>query len=127
MPYNPGLYMPMGYQPVQPMYQTPPVQQAPQMMTPPMRQASIIQINAVGEEEQYQLQPNAPQMFMTSDDEHIIIKTLGANGANKVYFDRRPQMPEEAPFDPAMYVRRDEIKKLVADAVAAQRGNAEEE
>lgn len=112
MPYNPALYMPQGYQPMyQPQMIQPPQQQA---MTPPIRQAAIIQINSIGEEDQFQLQPGAPQMFMTADDLHIIIKTLGQNGSSKIFFDRRPPEPQEAPFDPKVYVRKDEIENIVA-------------
>ena len=123
MPYNPALYMPQTYQPVyQPQIPQMPQQQA---MTPPIRQASIIQINALGDEDQFQLQPGSPQMFMTADDLHIIIKTLGQNGANKIYFDRRPPEPQEPPFNPKEYVRRDEVENIVAAILAEKEGHHE--
>lgn len=126
MPFNPAYYFPQQYQPAQYQPQMPqmqPVQpqmQQPQAMTPPIRQASIIQISALGDEDQITIQPGSPQMFMTADDLHIVIKTLTPNGASKIYFDKRPPAPEEAPFNPSEYVRKDEIEKLVAGVLAAK-------
>lgn len=125
-PYNP--YTP-GYQ--QPVYQPQPVQQpmqppagqqqpAPQMMTPPTIHAEIVQVDGEQAAAQYPVGAGASQMMISRDDSAIFVKTATPNGQYTLdVFVKRPPAPEAAPFNPAEYVRRDEVSALVADAVAA--------
>lgn len=90
-------------------------------MTPPTIHAEIIQVDS---EAAVDTQPQAAgtaQMYMTRDDQCIIIKTQYAGGNfDKACYDRRPPAPAPEPFDPSEYVRRDELPSLIAQAVAGQ-------
>lgn len=121
MAYNPQLYMPMGYQPIQQMYQPQTaVQQAPQMMTPPTIRAEIVQVDGEQTAAQYPVGVGASQMMIARDESAIYIKTATVNGFTLDVYEKRAKTPQEATFDPAIYVRRDEIESLVAAALAAQ-------
>ena len=88
-------------------------------MTPPTIHAEIIQVES---EEAVDTHPHAAgtsQMYMTRAEDKIIIKTQYANGYDKIIYDKRPPAPPAPAFVPEDYVRRDEIGKLVAAAVAA--------
>lgn len=90
-------------------------------MTPPTIHAEIIQVDS---EAAVDTQPQAAgtaQMYMTRDDQCIIIKTQYAGGNfDKACYDRRPPAPAPEPFDLSEYVRRDELPSLIAQAVAGQ-------
>ena len=137
MAYNPQMYIPQAYQPMyQPMMQpaqtptiAPQVQgtqmsfanQPQQMLTPPTIRAEIIQIDDEAAVDRFPLGAGQSQMFMTKAEDKIIIKTMGQNGPLPLdVYEKRPPQPKEPPFNPADYVRRDEINALVAAAVASQ-------
>lgn len=94
------------------------------MMTPPTIRAEIIQIDDEGWEnyvDRFPLGPGASQMFMTRSEGNIIIKSMGQTGPLPlVVFDKRPPEPPAPAFDPAQYVRKDELEMLVSAAMAAQ-------
>lgn len=94
-------------------------------ITPPMRHADIIQVPSEAEVDSYPQQAGTSQMYMTADDRCIIIKTMGNNGVEKTYYDQRPPAPP-AP-DPAQYVTREELRGLIAEAVAGLTGGGEHE
>jgi hypothetical protein len=88
-------------------------------MTPPTIHAEIIQVES---EEAVDTHPQAAgtsQMYMTRAEDKIVIKTQYANGFDKIIYDKRPPAPPAPAFVPEDYVRKDEITKLVAAAVAA--------
>ena len=126
MPYNPALYMPTGYQPAyQPPQMTAPNQMAP-MMTPPTIRAEIIQISDPAEVDRWPVNAGSSQMFITRDEKQIIIKTMGSNGALPLdVYEKRPPVPPEPVFDPREYVRRDELKNIVAGILEEREGNHE--
>lgn len=131
MPYNPALYMPQNYNPMFQPTQMPqiPQMQQPQMMTPPTIRAEIVQIDG-GEQAAaaYPVGAGASQMMMERDDSAIYIKTATPNGYTLDVYERRARTPQDAPFDPAEYVRRDEIETLIAAVLAAQkRGKREKD
>lgn len=101
-----------------------PQQQPTPMMTPPTIRAEIIQIDDEGWEnyvDRFPLGPGASQMFMTRSEGNIIIKSMGQTGPLPlVVFDKRPPEPPAPAFDPAQYVRKDEINELVSAAIVAQ-------
>ncbi len=56
----------------------------------------------------------ATVMFISKDDHFVAFKTNGMNGESAVtFYDRRPPAPAPEPFDPSLYVRRDELDKLL--------------
>ena len=58
--------------------------------------------------------------YMTKDEKNIVFRTMYANGehSDRIY-DERPPAPPAPKFDPAEYVRKDEMEQLVKDALAA--------
>lgn len=113
MPYNPAAYFPVGYQPMQQMYQ----QQ--QTMTPPTIHAEIVQVDGEQAAANYPVAAGASQMMIARDDSAIFVKSAMANGQQALeVFVKRPPAPQQAPFDPKDYVRRDEIEDLITAAVA---------
>lgn len=89
-------------------------------MTPPTIHAEIIQVESEEAVDRLPLAAGASQMYMTRDEGTIIVKTQYANGSfDKVVYEKRPPAPPAPAFVPEDYVRKDEIGKLVAAAVAA--------
>lgn len=133
MAYNPALYYPQNYQPFPAYQQVQPqaVQQAaPQMMTPPTIHAEIVQVDGEQAAAAYPVGAGASQMMMARDDSAIYVKTATAQGFVLDVYERRTKSAQNAVFDPAEYVRRDEVEKLVTGILAAQsatkRGKREE-
>ena len=129
MAYNPQMYFPQSYQPMQyPTFQpqqmmTPqaqPVQQTQQMMTPPTIHAEIVQVDDEAAAANYPVGAGASQMMIARDDSAIFVKTASTNGSALDVFVKRPPAPPAPVFDPTEYVTRDEIEALVAAAMASQ-------
>jgi hypothetical protein len=124
--YPQGYQMPMyGQQTPAAGYQQPGMQQQPApQMTPPTIRAEIIQVDDDGWEnyvDRFPVAGGASQMFMTRSEGKIIIKSAGQTGTLPLtIYDKRPPAPPAPVFDPAEYVRRDELETLVAAAITAQ-------
>lgn len=95
--------------------------QSAQMMTPPTIRAEIIQLadetweNTV---DRFPLGPGASQMFITKSEDKVIIKTIGQDGPLPlIIYDKRPPEPPAPKFDPAQFMRRDEVDKIIKDKV----------
>lgn len=59
--------------------------------------------------------------YMTKDEQTIIFRSMYANGEYKDrIYDMRPPAPPAPKFDPALYVRKDEIPSLVDEALAVR-------
>lgn len=126
--YQPYGQMPM-YGQQMPAYQQAQVgtqmsQPSPAQMTPPTIRAEIIQVEDEGWEDfisRYPVAAGASQMFMTRGEGNVIIKSMGQTGPLPlVIYDKRPPEPPAPKFDPAEYVRKDEVPELVSAALAAQ-------
>lgn len=119
-------YFPTNYQPHYPQYQ-----QQQQMMTPPTIHAEIVQVDDEKAAANYPVGAGVSQMMIARDETAIFVKTALANGQYQLeVFAKRPAAPAEPPFDPAAYVRRDEIDAIVAAAVSAhkrKKGDEEKE
>lgn len=89
-------------------------------MTPPTIHAEIVQVANEAAVDTHPQAAGTSGMYMTQDEQHIIIKTQYAQGFEKVCYDRRPPEPPAPVFDPAEFVRRDELPNLIAQAVASQ-------
>ena len=122
---NPTAYQaPMTQQPVSSTQMSGANQAAQPMMTPPTIRAEIIQLaddtweNTV---DRFPLGPGASQMFITKSEDKVIIKTMGQDGPLPlIIYDKRPPEPPAPKFDPAQFVRKDELDMLVSAALAAQ-------
>ncbi|MBQ3330791.1 MAG: hypothetical protein IJG87_06395 [Ruminococcus sp.] len=115
MAYNPQLYFPQAYQAPQfPMYQP----QQPQAFTPPTIRAEIIQVENEDAAANYPVGAGASQMMIAKDDSAIFIKSATANGSTLEVYTRRPQEAPKPSFDLSEYVRKDEVKALINEAVA---------
>lgn len=99
-------------------------QQTP-ALTPPTIHADIVQVEGPEGIERYPLAAGATQMFMTKDEQLILIRTQLQNGqhTDEIY-DRRPPAPPAAPINPADFVRRDELAALLAEMQGKGRRNA---
>ena len=96
-------------------------QQPPQMLTPPTIRAEIIQIEDEAAVDKFPLGPGSSQMFITKSEDKVIIKTMGQDGPLPlIIYDKRPPEPPAPKFDPALFVRKDELETLVSAAMAAQ-------
>lgn len=91
----------------------------PSAMTPPTIHAEIIQVDGEAAAEQYPVGAGMSQMMMARDESAIFIKTATANGYTLDIFDKQPPAPQPAPFNPADYVRVDELQRIVTAEVKA--------
>jgi hypothetical protein len=123
MAWNNGF--PASYQQMMPQnypYGQQPFQQPQQpMITPPTIRAEIVQIEDEAAVHRYPLAAGVSQMFITRAEDKIIIKTMGQTGAMPLrVYEERPPAPPAPVFDPGEYVRKDELKALVSEAIEAQ-------
>ena len=128
MAYNPALYFPQSYQPQMyqpgqsfnfPQMQIPAQSTPAQMMTPPTIHAEIIQVDNELAASQYPVGAGTSQMMMAKDDSGIYVKTATPNGFTLDVFEKR-EKPQESVFNPADYIRKDEIETLVSAILAGQ-------
>lgn len=94
-----------------------------QTMTRPTIHAEIIQVanSELGEQEasKYPVGAGHSQMFITQDEATIYIKEATQNGSILNIYPKRPPVPTPSPFNPAEYVRIDDIPAIVAAEVQA--------
>jgi len=120
----PATYQPMGF----PQYQTPMYQtQVPQPMQnaqPSQVNSRMVEIIPVDNEEAAAGWPvgvGSTQAMMAKDDSFIAFKTVSVNGQTDfAVYVKRPPKPPAPEFDPALYVRRDEVETLISAALATQ-------
>lgn len=110
---QPGAQMPSANQPAQ------------QDMTPTIR-TDIKQVESVEAISKCPPAPGTTGAYMTKDEKIIVFRSMYANGeySDKIY-DERPPAPPAPKFDPADYVKRDEINQIVKDALAAYVASAQ--
>ena len=127
-PFNNGF--PMTYQQMypqyqqvyQPQYQTqqmsqPQMQGIPQQDMTPTIHAEIKQVDSMEAIDRVPLGAGTSQMFMTKDEQAIVIRSTFANGQHSdVVYDKRPPAPPAPVFDPNEYVRKDELGKLIRES-----------
>ena len=125
-PYQDPAYLRTVGQPVH-AQQSQPVNPAQQSMTPVIR-TEMQQIKSIADIESVPIGAGETRMFMTQDEKNIVIRSMYANGqhSDRIY-DERPPEPPAPKFDPAEYVRKDELEKLISDAFAAHKKKAEAE
>ena len=91
-----------------------------QDMTPTIR-TEIKQVDSIDAISRTPPAPGTTGAYMTKDEQTIIFRTMYANGEYKDrIYDQRPPAPPAPKFDPALYVRRDEIASLVDEALAVR-------
>lgn len=90
-------------------------QQQQVMMTPPTIHAEIVQVDGEQAASAYPVGAGMSQMMIARDDSAIYIKSATANGATLDVYVRRPPEPPAPKFDPAEYVRRDELAAILAE------------
>lgn len=110
-----------GHQAIPPSQQNIQQQQTsmPSTMTPPTIYAEIVQVDGEQAAAQYPVGSGMSQMMIARDDSAIYVKTATANGYTLDVFVKRPPAPDPAPFNPAEYVRIDELPGFVAAEVQA--------
>lgn len=103
-------------------YQGYPQFQPPQMgiqTQPQTKYVEVVPVNSVDEASSCPMAAGSSSLFFARDDSFIAVKSVGVNGQITFdVFDKRPPAPVSPPFDPSAYVTRDEIKTLVASAIA---------
>ena len=103
MPYNPQLYFPQQYQPMQPMYQ------------PQTRMVEAVPVDTVEEAARIQVQIGGTVLAVARDDSFIAVKSVGVNGQDAFnVFDKRPPAPPAPVFDPAAFVTKEELEARLA-------------
>ena len=114
-----GQTVPGQHPGMQPGAQMSSANQPAQDMTPTIR-TDIKQVDSIEAISKCPPAPGTTGAYMTKDDKIIVFRSMYANGeyTDKIY-DVRPPAPPAPKFDPAEYVRRDEVEKLVKEALAA--------
>lgn len=117
-PWQDPAYMRAVGQTAQP-HQTQATNQPAQQDMTPVIHMDIKQVDSIEAISKVQPAPGTTGAYMTKDDKVIVFRTMYANGeyTDRVY-DERPPAPPAPKFDPAEYVRRDELSPLVAAAIA---------
>lgn len=96
--------------------------QQQQMMTPTIR-AEIVQVDSMDAIDRYPMAAGTSQMFMTKDEQNIVVRSMYANGQhNDDIYDKRPPAPPAPTLNPAEYVRKDELEAMIAGLIQAQTG-----
>ena len=94
--------------------------QPAQDMTPTIR-TEIKQVDSIDAISRTPPAPGTTGAYMTKDEQTIIFRSMYANGEYKDrIYDQRPPAPPAPKFDPALYVRKDEIASLVDEALAVR-------
>lgn len=119
MAYNNGF--PLNYPQFYPQYQQPyqmpqyqqPMQQAQQQ--PSSRMTEVFPAASEKAVLEFPVTAGTTQMFVATDDSFIAIKEASVSGQVTVqFYDKRPPAPPEKPFDPAVFVTRDELEQRLA-------------
>lgn len=96
--------------------------QQQQMMTPTIR-AEIVQVDSMDAIDRYPMAAGTSQMFMTKDEQNIVVRSMYANGQhNDDIYDKRPPAPPAPTLNPSEYVRKDELEAMIAGLIQAQTG-----
>lgn len=91
------------------------------------RMIEVVPVDSVEVAESWPCSVGVSLLFMARDDSFIAVRASGINGQSSfVVYDKRPPAPPAPAFDPAAYLRRDELKSAVEAILAAQRGGADE-
>lgn len=91
-----------------------------QDMTPTIR-TEIKQVDSIDAIGRTPPAPGTTGAYMTKDEQTIIFRSMYANGEYKDrIYDMRPPAPPAPKFDPALYVRKEEIPSLVDEALAVR-------
>ena len=102
-------------------YYPQPIPQLPQLQQPMAQPSRAVEVYQVESEQAVTLFPvgnGSTQMLLDRNDAFIAVKSVALDGTvNVTYYDKRPPAPVAAPFNPAEYVRRDEIAEIVAAAI----------
>ena len=102
MPYNP--FFPVNYQPYQ------------QYQQPQTRTVEAIPVDDEDVVLSFPVAVGATVMMVAKDDRFVAFKTNGMNGESAIsFYDKRPPAPAQEPFDPSLYVRRDELERIIAN------------
>lgn len=113
-PFNPFPvgYNPYAYQQYQQQYQPgPQIQQQGQQT----KYVEVIPVDTVQEAEACPMAAGSSLLFFARDDSFIAVKSVGVNGQNNFdVYDKRPPAPVAPPFDPAVYVTKDELERRLA-------------
>lgn len=115
-PMNYPQYFPQYQQPFQiPQYQQP-IQQAQQTPQPSSRMTEVFPAASEKAVLEFPVTAGTTQMFVATDDSFIAIKEASVTGQVSVqFYDKRPPAPPEKPFDPAVFVTREELEQRLAD------------
>lgn len=86
-------------------------------MTPPTIHAEIVQVDGEDGANAYPVGAGASQMMIAKDDSAIFVKTASANGQYTLEVFQKRQPKQRPQFDPAEYIRKDEIDSLITEAI----------
>ena len=101
---------------------------APQTVTPPIIHADMIQIEDEKAVDNWAVINGSTLMFITRSEDKIIAKAADQSGnVSKTVYLRKPPEPAAPKFDPADYVRIDEIESYVEKAILARLAKQKEQ
>lgn len=94
-------------------------QNTAQDMTPTISM-QMKQVDSIDAIDRLPLAAGTTGAYMTKDEKNIVFREMFANGEHKdSIYDLRPPAPPAPKFDPAEYVRKDEMDQLVKEALSA--------
>lgn len=132
MAYNNGF--PVNYPQFYPQYQQPyqmPQYQQPMQQTQQQPSSRMTEVFPAASEKavlEFPVTAGTTQMFVATDDSFIAIKEASVTGQVTVqFYDKRPPAPPEKPFDPAVFVTRDELEQRLAALSAPAKRPAKKE
>ena len=112
---------PVTYQQMYPAYGPFQVPQPMSQPAPQHQQSRTVEVIPVANENavvDFPVPVGVTQEFVAQDDSFVAFKSNGVNGQSDiVYYDRRPPAPPTPAFDPSVFVRKDEIKDIVASMI----------
>ena len=90
----------------------------PQPVTPPTIHADLVQIGDMSETDAYQARAGAPLGFITRDENKIVFKTVGKDGAQMLdVYVRQPPEPAKPAFDPSDFVHKADFERMVEEVI----------
>ena len=128
-PYQDPAYMRYISQQHQNTYQNQQYQQPVQQQAQQSRMTEVFPATNEKTVMEFPVASGSTVLFIANDDSFLAIKEASVTGQVTVqFYDKRPPAPPEKPFDPAVFVTRDELEqRLAALSVPAKRPAKKEE
>lgn len=100
----------------------PPQPAQPQQTQGAARTVEVVPADSEKAATDFPVPAGSTKMIVARDDSFIAVKAVSMAGQVTMdFYDRRPPAPPAPAFDPAAYVRRDELPQLIGEALRQER------